>query len=99
MAKTPLVRAVDRRRAGAQPVERGPGVGTGQQRLADEGLDDLDPGIEPPCRGRLRSVACLAMLQIRFGDEKGLEELVEALMGDGVQPQPPQIARPKKGHT
>ena len=32
----------------AQQVERGAGIGAGQERLADERLDDLDPGVERP---------------------------------------------------
>ena len=37
------------------------------------------------------------MLQIRFGDEKGLEELVEAL--EAATAEPSKTARPKDGHT
>ena len=43
-----LARRLDGDVAVAQQVERGAGIGAGQQRLADERLDDLDPGVERP---------------------------------------------------
>ena len=43
-----LAGGLDRGRARSQAIERGAGVGARQERLADEGLDDLDPGVERP---------------------------------------------------
>ena len=76
-----LAGRLDRDAAIAQQVERGAGIGAGQQRLADERLDDVHPGIERTShlagavdQGQAGPVALAAVAQGRRRLDTGVGE-------------------------